>query len=122
MDNKKILIIEDDQDFVRLLVMALLANHYDVSVAADASSAIREARKEPDLILLDIGLPAGDGFIVMERLKGIPSLAGIPVIVVSARDPATNKDRALKAGAKAFFQKPADNEELLAAVRGALEK
>jgi chemosensory pili system protein ChpA (sensor histidine kinase/response regulator) len=65
-------------------------------------------------------LPAGDGFIVMERLANVDSLSSIPVIVLSARDPHTNKERALNAGAKAFFQKPADNEELLAAIRKTL--
>jgi DNA-binding response OmpR family regulator len=80
-----------------------------------------EARKcEPDLIILDLGLPAGDGFIVMERLKKLPSLALIPVIVVSARDVRVNRERALKAGAKAFLQKPMDDAELLAVIRKAL--
>ena len=121
MDKKKILIIEDDRDFFRLLAMSLRANDYEVSIASDAIAAISETRKlSPDLILLDLGLPAGDGFLVMERLKSLPSPTGIPVIVVSARDPAINKDRALKAGAAAYFLKPADNDELLTAIKQAL--
>jgi DNA-binding response OmpR family regulator len=121
MDKKKILIIEDDRDFFRLLAMSLRANDYEVSIASDAIAAISETRKlSPDLILLDLGLPAGDGFLVMERLKAIPSVADIPVIVVSARDPAINKDRALKAGAAAYFLKPADDNELMAAIKQAL--
>jgi DNA-binding response OmpR family regulator len=72
------------------------------------------------LIILDLGLPAGDGFVVMERLKTIPSLGVIPVIVVSARDARANQPLALKAGAKAFLQKPVDNAELLAVIRQAL--
>jgi DNA-binding response OmpR family regulator len=84
-------------------------------------ASIAEARKHtPDLILLDLGLPAGDGFTVMERLKATDSLSLIPVIVVSARDRNANADRALKAGAKAFLQKPVDNAELLAVIRQAL--
>ena len=68
---------------------------------------IAEARKHmPDLIILDLGLPAGDGFSVMERLKVNDSLSLIPVIVLSARDLHANMDRALKSGAKAFLQKP----------------
>jgi len=55
--------------------------------------------------------------MVMERLKAI---ASIPIVVLSARDPEMNKERALRAGAQAFFQKPADNDELLAAIRTAL--
>ena len=83
--------------------------------------AMSEAKKnQPDLILLDLGLPAGDGFLVMERLTKTPSLSGTPIIVVSARDPAINKDRAINAGATAYFQKPADNDALLAAIKQAL--
>ena len=64
--------------------MRLKANHYDTFFAGDAISSIAEARlHEPDLIILDLGLPAGDGFVVMERLKRLPNLAVIPVIVVS---------------------------------------
>jgi DNA-binding response OmpR family regulator len=77
-----------------------------------------EARKsEPDLIILDLGLPAGDGFLVMERFKAVPSLASIPVIVVSARDRRGNEKRAIEAGARAFLQKPVNNAELLAVIR-----
>ena len=121
MGNKKILIVDDDPDVRQGMNVRLRANHYDTFFAGDALSSMSEARKhEPDLIILDLGLPAGDGFVVMERLKAIASLAAIPVIVVSARDVRANKDRALKAGAKAFLQKPVDNAELLAVIRQAL--
>jgi len=119
--NKKILIVDDDPDVRQGLHVRLKANHYDTFFAGDALSSMSEARKnEPDLIILDLGLPAGDGFVVMERLKSIPSLSMIPVIVVSARDVLANKERALKAGAKAFLQKPVDNAELLKVIRQAL--
>ena len=121
MGNKKILIVDDDPDVRNGMHVRLKANHYDTFFAADAISSMAEARKhEPDLIILDLGLPAGDGFVVMERLKPIPALAVIPVIVVSARDVLANQERALKAGAKAFLQKPVDNAELLAVIRQAL--
>ena len=97
------------------------ANGYRVISATDAISAIEVARKEaPDLIILDLGLPAGDGFVVLERMRGLADLGAIPVIVLSARDPADNKKRALDAGAVAFFQKPPDNHEFLTAIRQAL--
>ena len=118
MSNKKILIVEDDAD-VRLGYNVLLkANHYDTFFAADSLAAGSEARKhQPDLILLDLGLPAGDGFVVLERLHANTRLSLIPVIVVSGRDFHGNKDRALKAGAKAFVQKPWNDAELLALIR-----
>jgi DNA-binding response OmpR family regulator len=117
MSSQKILIVEDDAD-VRLGFRILLkANHYETFFAADSMSAVSEARKhQPDLILLDLGLPAGDGFIVLERFRTNTNLSMIPVIVVSARDLQGNKERALKAGAKAFVQKPWNDTELLALI------
>jgi DNA-binding response OmpR family regulator len=121
MSNKKILIVEDDADVRMGLHVRLKANHYDTFFAGDALSAMAEVRKhEPDLILLDLGLPAGDGFVVMDRLKAFPALAIIPIIVVSGRAGVANRERVLKAGAKAFLEKPVDNAELLAVIRQAL--
>jgi len=118
MGNKKILVVDDDPDLRRGLHIRLKANHYDTFFAADALSSMTEARKqEPDLIILDLGLPAGDGYVVMERLHNIPALAIIPIIVVSGRDVRANREKSLKAGAKAFLQKPVDNDELLAVIR-----
>jgi putative two-component system response regulator len=121
MTEKKILIIDDDQHLQLGLSARLRARGYRVSCAADAISAITVARKElPDLIILDLGLPAGDGFLVLERMRDLADLVAIPVIVLSARDPADNRKRALDAGAVAFFQKPPDNHEFLSAIRHAL--
>ena len=121
MANKKILIVDDDSDVREGMHVRLKANHYDTFFAADAITTKAEARKhQPDLIILDLGLPGGDGFLLMERLKIVPALAVIPVIVVSARDARANHQRALKAGAKAFLQKPVDNAELLAVIRQTL--
>lgn len=119
--NKRILIIEDDPDVRLGYHIRLKANNYDTFFAADGLTSMTEARKhQPDLIILDLGLPAGDGFVVMERLKVNTQLAAIPIIVVSGRDPHANRERALTAGAIAFLQKPVDNDELLAIVRQAL--
>jgi DNA-binding response OmpR family regulator len=121
LTKKKILIVEDDHDMRRALNVRLRANNYDTAFASDAILALSIAKKElPDLVLLDLGLPAGDGFLVMERMKNIASLSCMPVIVVSARDPEGNRDRALSAGAEAFFQKPVDNEQLMSAIRRTL--
>jgi DNA-binding response OmpR family regulator len=119
--NKKILIVEDDADVRLGMHVRLKANGYDTFFASDALAAVAEARKQnPDLILLDLGLPAGDGFTVMERLKRIPATSVIPIIVVSARDVRVNQLRAIQAGAFAFLLKPVDNAELLAVIRHAL--
>jgi DNA-binding response OmpR family regulator len=121
MSYNKILIVDDDPDARQGMQVRLRANHYETFSAADALSTLDEARKhQPDLIILDLGLPAGDGFLVMERLKTFRSLAAIPIIVVSGRDPRANRERALRAGAKAFLQKPVDNAQLLAVIREVL--
>ena len=123
MYGAKILIVDDDRDLLLGLSVRLKANGYYVVFAADAYAAVSMTRKEtPDLIILDPGLPAGDGFEVIQRLRAIVSLAHIPIIVLSGRDPAHNAERALLAGAQAFFQKPADNNALLAAIERALEE
>ena len=121
MPKPKILVVDDDPDLVRALRLRLRANNYDVSTASDGYAAIAQAQKErPSLIILDLGLPVGDGFVVLDRLQSSDILSGVPVIVLSARDPQANEERALKAGASAFFQKPADNDELLSVIRGSI--
>jgi DNA-binding response OmpR family regulator len=121
MVNAKIMIVEDDIDQLIGLRIRLQANDYAVVHAVDAVAAISTARREqPDLILLDLGLPAGDGFKVMERLHDLVDVAHIPIIIISARDPKAYAERAINEGAFAFFQKPADNEELLEAIENAL--
>jgi two-component system KDP operon response regulator KdpE len=121
MSGKKILIIDDDPHLLLGLTARLRANGYKVISATDAISAIAVARQEaPDLVILDLGLPGGDGFLVLERMRGLADIGATPVIVLSARDPADNKKRALDAGAVAFFQKPPDNHEFLTAIRQAL--
>lgn len=117
----KILIVDDDQDTRQLLKIRMTSQGYETAFAADAVTAIATARAErPDVILLDMGLPGGDGVVVMERLKTFPALAQIPVIVVSAREPTVTEQRATEAGAFGFLQKPIDNEALLRAIRTAL--
>jgi two-component system KDP operon response regulator KdpE len=121
MPKPKILVVDDDPDLVKALRLRLRANNYEVATASDGYAAIATAQKErPSLIILDLGLPVGDGFVVLERLQSSDSLSGVPVIVLSARDPQSNEERALKAGAAAFFQKPADNDELLNVIRASL--
>lgn len=121
MDKKKILVVDDDRDILRALNIRLRANNYETVYATDGYMATKMALDEkPDLIILDIGLPMGDGFIVMDRLRDFIWRKMTPVIILTARDPEANKERAMEAGAFAFFQKPADNEALMAAIEKAL--
>jgi len=123
MANSKIMIVDDDPDLRQALRLRLRANKYETVNAVDGYSAIAMAYKErPDLIILDLGLPAGDGFVVLDRLQKDDKLSSIPVIVLTARDPQANERRVLRAGAAAFFQKPADNAELLDVIRASLSQ
>ena len=121
MSKSKILIVDNDADLRHALGRRLWASNYDTVNAEDGYTAIALAQKEhPDLIVLDLGLPAADGFVVLERLQNIDSVANIPVVVLTARDPRNNRERALKGGATAFVQKPVDNAELLDVIRTSL--
>jgi DNA-binding response OmpR family regulator len=113
--------VDDDRKFVRAMNKKLRAGGYETAFAADASTALSQARHyPPDLILLDLALPVREGFTIMERIRNIGSLASIPVIVVTARDARINRDQAIQAGARAFFHKPPDGGDLLKAVRATL--
>ena len=122
INRAKIMVVDDDPDLRQVLSLRLRANNYDTVNVCDGYSAIAMAQKEkPHLIILDLGLPAGDGFAVLKNLQDYPALSVIPVIVLTARDPEGNKRRSLESGAVAFFQKPADNGELLEVIRISLQ-
>jgi DNA-binding response OmpR family regulator len=116
--SKRILIVEDDAAMRQVLHLRLRALNYDTVPVADAVNAMSEARKQaPDLILLDLGLPGGGGLNLMQRFQTIPRLAVIPIIVLSARERTAMEQPVLDAGARAFFQKPADPKVLLEKIR-----
>ena len=118
---KKILIVDDDLAFRSGLALRLRAHGFTVVFAADGASAVSAARREvPDVILLDLGLPGGDGFVVMDRLRQLMAVASTPIIVISARPIEPNEARVLAAGAHVFIQKPPDNARLLAAINEVL--
>jgi DNA-binding response OmpR family regulator len=99
----------------------LHASGHTTACSAKGAGAIRTARNErPDLILLDLGLAAGEGFHVLARLKINTELSHVPVIVLSTLDVEAHERDALKAGACAYLQKPFDGEDLLDAISAAL--
>ncbi len=121
MAGKKILIVEDDNLQLTALARRLKTAGFEITAARDGLTAISTARKEqPDLILLDLGLPAGDGFVVLQRLGMLINTGTIPVIVLSGRTPIGNRETALKAGAIAYIHKPVDIPVLLKAIHEAL--
>jgi DNA-binding response OmpR family regulator len=122
MDKTKILVVDDNPTIRKGLSVRLRANGYDVLFAEDAISATAAlVTEKPDLLILDLGLPCGDGFVVMDRLQKNDRIANIPVIILTGRESEGNRERALQAGAAAFFQKPVEDATLLFAIRKALD-
>jgi DNA-binding response OmpR family regulator len=119
--KKKILIVEDDKHIVMALKVRLQACGYDVIVAYDAALAMSTAvQHQPDLVLLDISMPGGNGFIVAERLQNSMVTAGVPMIFVTASKQAELRKKVIALGAVGFFEKPYEAEDLLAAIEQAL--
>ena len=116
---KKILIVEDDQKVALALAVRMKAAGFEPFIANDALSGVRSAMKtQPDAVVLDISLPAGDGFAVAERIQAnMP--APMPIIFLTASKRTDLRQRARDLGAVAFFEKPYEAEGLLAAVRHA---
>jgi len=114
----KILIIEDDADTRLGLSVRLRASGFATSVAGDGATGVMLAQRErPDIILLDLGLPAGDGFTVLQRLRSNSFSGNIPVVILSARDPVVNRPKAFELGAAGYLQKPCEPDELLSELR-----
>jgi DNA-binding response OmpR family regulator len=121
MPGKKILIVEDENPQLTTVAKRLKVAGYVVMGARDGITAVSTARKkQPDLLLLDLGLPGGDGFVVMQRLQSLLSTATIPIIVISSQDPAKSEEASKRAGAIAYMRKPVDFEKLLKLIAEAL--
>ena len=115
MDKWKILVVEDDAPVRHLITVSLSAEDYAVIAAGTAAEAVNlAATQNPDMILLDLGLPDADGVEVIRKIR---LWTETPIIVISARDEDTDKIEALDAGADDYLTKPFSVAELLARLR-----
>jgi len=116
----RILVVDDDPQLLRALRINLAARGYEVHTAADGRTALRAAaHQQPDVIVLDLGLPDLDG---IEVLAGLHGWCSAPVIVLSARTDAADKVAALDTGADDYVTKPFGMEEFLARIRAAARR
>jgi DNA-binding response OmpR family regulator len=121
--KKKILIVDDERDVVKVLMIRLQGVGYDVVTAFDGAQGVFMAHKEkPDLIILDIRMPAGNGFSVAQRLKRSIHTFTIPVIFLTGSPEKNAEEKAMALGARFYIKKPYDPEELLDAIKRALEE
>ncbi|MER6128081.1 response regulator [Streptomyces sp. NPDC001795] len=116
----RVLVVEDDPQLVRALVINLQARQYGVDAAPDGATALRLAAvRRPDVVMLDLGLPDMDGTDVIKALRG---WTRVPILVLSARQASDEKVAALDAGADDYVTKPFSMDELLARLRAAVRR
>jgi CheY-like chemotaxis protein len=120
--KKKILVVDDEEDIVRGLKIRLRGNGYDVVSASDPIQGISMVRKEePDLIILDIRMPAGGGFNLAERLKLFTDTRTIPIIILTGSSETAHELKAKELGIRYYMRKPYDPKKLLDVVEKALK-
>ncbi|ATW51065.1 response regulator [Streptomyces xantholiticus] len=116
----RVLVVDDEPQIVRALVINLRARKYEVDSAPDGATALElAAARHPDVVVLDLGLPDMDG---VEVIKGLRSWTRVPVLVLSARHSSDEKVEALDAGADDYVTKPFGMDELLARLRAAVRR
>jgi CheY-like chemotaxis protein len=118
---KTVLLVDDDNTVLLGTGVRLKGMGYIVYTAKDAVSAVSAVRKNaPDIVVLDISLPAGDGFVVAERLQNLTGSAATPIIFMTASDKPMLRERAKALGAVGFLKKPFDATSLADAIEMAL--
>jgi CheY-like chemotaxis protein len=118
---KSVLLVDDDNTVLLGTGVRLKSMGYTVYTAKDAVSAVSAVVKNsPDVVVLDVSLPAGDGFLVADRLQNLVVSAATPIIFITASADPTLRERALNNGAAAFLQKPFHATSLADAIEAAL--
>ncbi|MFI2641144.1 response regulator [Streptomyces sp. NPDC018610] len=116
----RVLVVDDEPQIVRALVINLKARQYEVDAAGDGRTALDlAASRHPDVVVLDLGLPDMDG---VEVIRGLRGWTRVPILVLSARHSSDEKVEALDAGADDYVTKPFGMDELLARLRAAVRR
>ena len=121
--NKKILIADDEQNIVISLEFLMKREGFEVLVANDGEEAIRRIRADqPDLVLLDVMMPKKSGFEVCQEIRSDPEMAGVRILMLTAKGRDTEVAKGLALGADAYMTKPFSTRELVDKVRSMLEQ
>ena len=121
MAKKKILVV-DDAEFNRDLIVQLLGDEYEVLEAVDGEQGVKKAEQEkPDLILMDLGMPVMDGWEATKRIKANSELKQIPIIAVTSHAMVGDEIQAREAGCDDYLPKPIDENELLRKIKKFLQ-
>jgi len=117
MAKKKILVV-DDAEFNRDLIVQLLGDEYEVLEAVDGGEGVRRAEQEkPDLILMDLGMPVMDGWEATRKIKANSELRHIPIIAVTSHAMLGDEIQAREAGCDDYVPKPIDENELIRKIK-----
>jgi two-component system, cell cycle response regulator DivK len=120
--RKRLLIVEDSE-LNRELLVQIFESSYDLDVAVDGKAAVQAATtSRPDLILMDVDLPGMSGLDAVRAIRANERIAGTPIVAVSSHVMPGDRERALEAGCNEFVAKPIDDEALVALVRRLLEE
>jgi len=112
-----VLVVDDDEDNIRIISTMLLARGYEVRLARDGRGAIESIRQQrPDLVLLDVMMPVMDGMQVLDVIRAEPSMTSLPVILVTAKTEDQDLLDGYRAGAQYYVTKPFTSRQLLYAV------
>jgi two-component system alkaline phosphatase synthesis response regulator PhoP len=123
METKKILLVDDDPDIVDLLRITLRATGCELHCAYDGITALVKAKVEqPNLIILDIGMPDMDGYTVCEQIKTNEDTKHIPIIVLTVKTSGSDVDAAMEKHADWFIAKPFDEKYLIKKVKEYIDK
>ncbi len=120
--TKKILIADDEQNIVISLEFLMKREGFEVIIASDGDEAVQRIRSDhPDLVLLDVMMPKKSGFEVCQEVKADPALAGVRILMLTAKGRDTEVAKGLALGADAYMTKPFSTKELVEKVRSMLE-
>jgi CheY-like chemotaxis protein len=118
MTTKSLLVVDDNPENLKLILMILASGGYELVTASDASEALQVIeRRIPDLILLDLQLPGMDGLELTRRLKAKPETTNIPIVAVTAYAMKGDEAKALHAGCAGYLVKPVDKRQLREVVK-----